>query len=265
MSTFDPRSPRGLALVGVLHLLALPGSPEWAGDLAAVRDRALFDAAAYADGGMQALIIENFGDRPFSPGAAPPATVAALTVIALAVKERFGGLPLGINVLRNDARAALAIAVAVGAAFIRVNVLVSAMVTDQGLLEGQAWDLALDRRMLGTSITVWGDVMVKHAAPLGAQRLEDQATDAFERGGASALILSGSGTGKAADPEDFRRVRRALPDAPLVVGSGLSEQTLGDFAGLADAAIVATALHGDDGCVDVARVRRMVQLAEASR
>ncbi len=263
MSTFDPRSPRGL--VGVLHLLALPGSPEWAGDLAAVRDRALFDAEAYASGGVDALIVENFGDRPFCPGAAPPATVAALTVVALAVRERFGGLPLGINVLRNDAHSALAIATAVGADFIRVNVLVSAMVTDQGILQGLAWNLALDRRMLGSDIAVWSDVMVKHAAPLGAQRLEDQAADAFERGGASALILSGAGTGKAADPEDFRRVRRAVPGAPLVVGSGLREQTMGDFAGLADAAIVATALHGDDGRVDVARVRRMVQMAAASR
>lgn len=241
--------------MGVLHLSALPGSPGWGGDLEAVRRDALADAQAYAEGGFDALIVENYGDRPFAPGAVPPATVAALTAIALEVRTRFPELPLGVNVLRNDARSALSIASVVGASFIRVNVLVGAMVTDQGVLEGQAWDLALERRLLATDVAVWADVMVKHAAPLGAQSLEDQAADAFLRAGASAIVLSGSGTGQPADPQDFVRVRRRLPSAPLVVGSGLREETLSQFAQVADAAIVATALQAPSGRVDVARVR----------
>ncbi|MBU6429067.1 MAG: BtpA/SgcQ family protein [Cyanobacteria bacterium REEB65] len=258
MPVFDPFRPQGFPLIGVLHLAPLPGSPRWAGDLQAIRDKALQDAAAYADGGFDALIVENYGDRPFSPGAVPPATVAAMTAIALAVRERFSEIPLGVNVLRNDAQAALAVATVVGGSFVRVNVLVGAMIADQGILEGKAWELALAARLLEAKVAIWADVMVKHAAPLGSQTLLTQADDAFWRAGAAGLVLSGAATGKPADPADFDAVRSVLPDAPLILGSGLDETSLERFASRADAAIVATSLQGSDGSVDRQKVRRLI-------
>ena len=103
-------------VVGMVHLLPLPGSPR-ARALREIRAAALADARALAAGGVDGLLIENYGDAPFTAGAVEPQVVAAMSVIAAEIRAA-AGLPLGINVLRNDSRAALAVAQASGAAFI---------------------------------------------------------------------------------------------------------------------------------------------------
>ncbi|MBI6546184.1 MAG: BtpA/SgcQ family protein [Cyanobacteria bacterium NC_groundwater_1444_Ag_S-0.65um_54_12] len=251
-------------LIGVIHLDPLPGSPNWGGSLNAVRELALRDAEAYAAGGFDAVIVENYGDRPFLPGQVPPATIAALTLLAAQIRGAFPELLLGINVLRNDVVAALSIAAAVEAAFVRANVLVSAMVTDQGVIEGKAWEIAHLRRQLGGKIALWADVLVKHAVPLGEQDITDQASDAFQRAGAAALILSGRATGAPADPAAFTRVRTCLPAAPLLVGSGLSAANLADFLAVANGAIVATSLLDGAQRVDPEKVRNLRKLRDGA-
>src|SRR5262245_61700685 len=109
------------SLIGVIHLLPLPGSPKWSGNLEAVIKFAVNDARAYERGGASALFIENFGDVPFTKGHVDPATIAAMAAAGRAVRAAVK-LPLGFNVLRNDARAALALCAACGGSFIRVNV-----------------------------------------------------------------------------------------------------------------------------------------------
>lgn len=152
--------------VAVIHLQPLPGSPRWGGDFERVSRSAVDDARACKDGGTDAVVIENFGDAPFGKGAVPPETVAAMAVIGSAVRDAVG-LPLGFNVLRNDGLAALALCAACGGDFIRVNVLSGAMVTDQGVIEGNAFSVTRLRRQLAPNAKILADVHVKHAAPLG--------------------------------------------------------------------------------------------------
>src|SRR5688572_29159924 len=135
------------AVIGMLHLPPLPGSPRWtpASTITQIIQSTLKDAEALADGGVHGLMLENFGDVPFHPARVPAHVVAHMTAVAAAVRERFPELPLGINVLRNDGQSALAIASAADAAFIRVNVLCGARVADQGILQGIAHDLMRDR------------------------------------------------------------------------------------------------------------------------
>ena len=102
-------------LLGVVHLRPLPGSPQWQGELEAVIRGAVEDARAYQRGGAQALFIENFGDMPFTKGQVGPETVAAMAAAGRAVRAAVE-LPIGFNVLRNDARAALALCAACGGA-----------------------------------------------------------------------------------------------------------------------------------------------------
>src|SRR2546430_16684886 len=94
-------------VIGMLHVPALPGSPQNKLAFDAIVDWVLQDANLLAGGGVDALILENFGDAPFYPGRVPPHTVAFLTAIGCEVRSSFK-LPLGINILRNDAESALA-------------------------------------------------------------------------------------------------------------------------------------------------------------
>ena len=267
MSTLTYWPETAKPVIGMLHLTPLPGSPRYSsgGGIGAVREAVLRDADALAAGGVHGLMLENFGDVPFYPGRVPAHTVAAMTAIAAAVRERFGDLPLGINVLRNDGRSALAIAAAVGAQFVRVNVLCGARVADQGILEGIAHDLLRDRVALGAQhVRVFADVDVKHSAPLAAVSIESEVEDTLKRGLADALVVSGTGTGKATDPEHVRRVKAAGGGAAGVfVGSGADERTIAAYLPHADWFIVGSAFKRDGDArqpVDGDRVRRLMSL-----
>jgi membrane complex biogenesis BtpA family protein len=255
-------SERSLPVIGMLHLLPLPGAPHFTGDRAIIRERLLADAEALVSGGVDGLMMENFGDAPFLPGALPPHVIADMTALAGAVSDRFD-LPLGINCLRNDALAALAVAHAIGGAYIRVNVLCGARVTDQGVIEGPADRLLRERARLDAgAIRIVADVDVKHSAPLGAPRpLVDEVADLVERGGADAVVVSGSGTGQPTDRGQLDTVRGAAGSAPVWVGSGVDADGIAALVGRCDGVIVGSSLkHGGDprAAVDPARVRELV-------
>lgn len=238
------------AVFGMIHLLPLPGAPLYR-SLDEVIAAAVRDARALEAGGCHGFVIENYGDRPFTRGRVEAETVAAMTrVIAEVTREV--RLPFGVNVLRNDPLSALAIAAATGAAFIRVNVHTGAMVTDQGVIEGDAYTTLRKRAALAPDVLVFADYLVKHATPMG----ELSAADLRERGLADALIVTGAATGAAAHPARLASVR-ALVDAPLIIGSGVTAENAHSYPE-ADAVIVGTSLKVN-GVVDVARVEEVIR------
>jgi hypothetical protein len=253
-------------VIGMLHLPPLPGAARYdaAGGLPGIRDALLRDADALAEGGVDGLMIENFGDVPFYPGRVPAHTVAVMTALAADVRRHAPNLPLGINVLRNDGLSALAVAAAVGAQFVRVNVLCGARVADQGLLQGIAHDLLRERATLGaTDVRIFADVDVKHSAALAPVTIESEVEDTLVRGLADALIVSGAGTGKATDVAHLQRVKRAAGAAPVFVGSGTDERTIADYLPYADGFIVGTAFKRDGRAsnpVDIDRVGRLMRV-----
>ncbi len=214
-------------VIGMIHLRPLPGSPRFAGGLAAVIDAALADTRAWSEAGVNGLMVENFGDVPFYQSDVPRETIAAMTVVAKEIRDAVPGLPLGVNVLRNDGESALAIAAAVGASYIRVNVLSGAALTDQGVIEGRAAALMRYRKSLGAEhIKVFADVRVKHAAPLVERPLQDEVEELVRRAGADAVIVSGSGTGKPTDPSHAEEVKRYAGETPVLIGSGADAQSI---------------------------------------
>ncbi len=255
-------------VIGMLHVPALPGAPGFSGNLDGIRAAVLADATALAAGGVHGLMLENFGDTPFYPAAVPAITVAHMTSLAAAVR-RHVDLPLGINMLRNDAEAALAVAHAVGADFIRVNVLVGAYAADQGLLQGAAHQLLRQRRAWdAVRIQILADVHVKHAVPLAARPLIDEAVDAVRRGGADGLIVTGKATGTTTDVDELRAVQEAVKPAPVLVGSGVNVDNGGAMAASADGLIVGTSLKRDGDVsqpIDVRRVAALVEAVAAAR
>ena len=247
---------------GVVHLPPLPGAPAYDGDPDRPLRRTLEDVRHLVDAGFAGVVIENFGDAPFLPGAVEPVTVAALARVVGAVRERHPDLRMAVNCLRNDATAALAVAVAGLADAIRVNVLTGASVTDQGLIEGEAGRVLRQRHAWGgEGIRVMADVAVKHAAPLAVRSLADEAADLRLRARADALLMTGRATGREADPADVVELRDAAPDAPLLVASGVTLATAGAWAERVDGAIVGSSLmHGGRAGtgIDPDRARRVL-------
>lgn len=239
------------AVFGMIHLQALPGAPLFS-SLDAVIEGALTDARAILAGGCDGFVVENFGDRPFSRARVEAETIAAMTRVVGEISREVR-LPFGINVLRNDALSALAIAAATGAAFIRVNIHTGAAVTDQGIIEGEAYATLRKRAALAPDVLLLADHLVKHATPMG----ESSVKDLRLRGLADAVIITGSETGAAADPSRLRQVRLDLPDTPLLLGSGLNATNAAQFAE-ADGAIVGTSIK-TDGVVDAALVEAVVR------
>lgn len=249
-------------LIGVVHLRPLPGSPRWGGNMESVIEKAVGDARAYERGGADAVFIENFGDVPFTKGSVGPETVAAMAAAGVAVRAAVK-IPLGFNVLRNDARAALALATVCAGAFVRVNVHTGAMLTDQGLIEGNAFETLRYRRSLCPGVQIFADVHVKHAIPLGAGSIGDAARDTFERGLADALIVSGTGTGRATAAADVQRVRASCPNAKVLLGSGVTTENIRDYLPLADGFIVGTSLKLGGKISSPVDTRRVALLVKA--
>jgi membrane complex biogenesis BtpA family protein len=234
--------------------------------MAAIIDGAARDATALAEAGFDAVLIENFGDVPFFRDAVPPETVASMAVIGDAVR-RASSLPLGINVLRNDGISALAIAKATQARFVRVNVLVGARVTDQGIIQSDAARLIRMRAALGgNDIALLADVDVKHSAPLAPMPVDDEALEAHERSSADVLVVTGARTGAAAERDTVLSVKHRT-GAPVWLGSGVTTESLGEWLAIADGVIVGSALRANGragGPIDADRARRFAKARPAA-
>ncbi|RDZ34003.1 MULTISPECIES: BtpA/SgcQ family protein [unclassified Haloferax] len=260
MDFFSTETP----IIGMVHLPPLPGSPGFDGDRDALRTRLLEDAAALEAGGVDGIMLENFGDAPFYPDRVPRHVVADVAALASTLREHVT-VPFGVNILRNDVQSALGIAAATDGAFVRVNVHTGARLTDQGVIEGMAHETVRLRDQLDTDVAILADIDVKHSAPLADRSHAEVVGELIERGGADGLIVSGTGTGEAVDTtvlEDVVTARDARGlDAPVLIGSGVTPETAPELLSVADGAIVGTALKEGDKTtnpVDEAAVERLV-------
>jgi hypothetical protein len=253
-------------IIGVVHLLPLPTSALWGGSLKAVIDRAEQEATALASGGVDGIIVENFFDAPFPKEHVDPAVVSAMSLVVHRLQQMVT-LPIGINVLRNDGRSALAIATCTQTQFIRVNVLTGVMATDQGLIEGNAHELLRYRRELGSDVKIFADVLVKHARPLSSPNLTVAVQDTIERGLADAVILSGWATGSPPNLEDLELATAAANGTPVFIGSGADWENVPTLMQAANGVIASTSLkrHGRrDQPIDPIRVSRFVEATRRS-
>ena len=234
-------------MIGVIHLLPLPGSSHYDGDpVDRICAHAVAEAHRYRDGGVNGLIVENHGDIPFAkPEELGPETAAMMAVITDRVR-RAVDMPVGINVLANGAVVALASAKASGADFIRVNQWANAYVANEGFVEGKAGAASRYRAWLrANAVRIFADVHVKHGAhAIVADRSLPELTRDAEFFDADAVIVTGQRTGDSANLDDLATVRRST-DLAVLVGSGVTRDNVKTILEHADAVIVASSLkHG---------------------
>ena len=261
--SFNQLFPNNKPLIGCIHLLALPGSPGYCGNLTTVLNQALKEAEVFNKQKVDGLIVENFGDIPFYPDQVPAETIAFMTMITHEIKKVFKGV-VGVNVLRNDAKAALSIAVATQAQFIRVNVHIGAAVTDQGIIEGKACNTLRLRKSLNSDVLIFADVAVKHASPLGNRSIEEETKDLTERGLADALIVSGNHTGGEANLKEIYRIKQNT-HLPVIIGSGITLDNLNNYFSLADGFIVGSYFKTDGRAQNEVEEARVINFMKKFR
>jgi membrane complex biogenesis BtpA family protein len=230
-------------IIGMIHLPPLPGSPIYNGKgLSEIIDRALLDATALQEGGVDALEVENFSDPSYFPEEVGPELTAAIAVIADHI-VRSASVPVGICVLA-DPKASIGVAHSVGAKFIRATFFTEASVDVSGLVCPKPHALLRFRKFLDPSIKIFTDVHIKHSAPLVNRPLADSAIDAkyFLSDG---IIISGTRTGSATKLSDIKEAKDAVGKFPILVGSGFRKESAKSILEIADGAIVGTAFKKD--------------------
>ena len=243
----DPRSafaqmfgaPR--ALIGMVHVGALPGSPAAHHPVERLVQLAVAEARVYRDAGFTAIAIENMHDRPYLKGGVGPEVTAAMTAIGHEIK-RETGLPLGVQVLAGANREAIAVAHACGAEFVRVEGFVYAHVADEGLFQAAAGELLRYRRAIGAErVRVFADLKKKHAShAITADVSLAETARAAEFFLADGVIVTGTATGEPSEASDLHDMRAATK-LPVLVGSGLTSANLATYAA-ADGFIVGSSL-----------------------
>jgi membrane complex biogenesis BtpA family protein len=250
-------------LIACIHLMPLPGAPRYAGTMREVYDTALAEAEIFAQYPIDGLIVENFRDAPFYPHALPAETIAALAAVTREV-VRVAQVPVGVNALRNDAQAAMAIATAAEADFIRVNVHMGTVVSDQGIIEGVSHATLRLRAALRSRVLIFADAGVKHAAPFVDRGLATETRDLTERGLADAIIVSGDYTGAPTSPEDIAIVRQHTP-LPILIGSGATPDNLPRVYAQVDGLIVGSYFKREGKAENLVEEVRVKQFADTLR
>ena len=252
-----------MIVYGVVHLKSLPGSPGNYLPLDEIIELAQEDVNNLIFGGVDGIIIENFGDTPFVKDDISKRTLASFTTVVENI-EYDRDIKVGINVLRNDGISALSIAEATKADFVRINVLNNVMMyTDQGMIEGQAHEIAQFKNSLNKEIEIYADVFVKHAVPPEGSKIENHTEELIHRAGADVVIVTGDGTGHEINIEDLNKVRNIVPQGKLAIGSGVNEENIEQYVDLADILIVGTNFKVDQDVskrVDQRSVEQLIQM-----
>lgn len=229
----------------MIHVGALPGTPASELRVSELMKLAVREAEVYRRGGVDGIMIENMHDTPYLRGGVGPEIVAAMALIAQAVKVEIK-LPTGVQILAAANREALAVAHASGLDFIRAEGYAFAHVADEGLIEASAAELLRYRKRIGAErVQVWADIKKKHSSHAITADIslgEMAAAVEFMRG--DAVIITGSATGEPPKIEDVREAK-AHSTLPVLLGSGVSADNLTDYYDLADGFIVGSSLKTD--------------------
>lgn len=245
-------------IIGMVHLLPLPSSPFFDGDLARIESRALDDARALIDGGADAFIIENFGDVPYDDTISLEAYSVMLSITDKI--KQFCDIPFGLNIQFNCTEHEWSMAYATKADFIRVESFVENRIGTHGISYASEPKLMRMKSLYPADSMIFSDINVKHTYPIADVKLADAAHEAVASG-CDALIVTGKSTGVNPKLEDVIELRKSVQDMPILIGSGVNIDNVKDFLKVADGIIVGSSLkyNGDvNQGIDPLRVKEFM-------
>lgn len=268
MNVFDEIFFEKLPIIVSIHLPALPGAPQYdETPVSEIANKAVRDVKMLHECGVNGITLDNEGDILYLKKVGPE-TIAAMAVIAKAVKDSVPQMHVGLNILQSDHIADIAVAKATGAEFFRAGYYTEAAIVDVGIMEGNGGETLRYRKNLNCTAKIFADVQIKHSYPLARRPLLDSVQYAYDRGLADAIIITGEKTGEAADVATVKSIREARSDIPLVIGSGTTEENIAEFAPYVDAVIIGTSLHVDGALhtdLDPKRVKAFMEKVQSIR
>jgi len=243
-------------IIAMAHLGPLPGSPLYDratgidGLVRAVRE----DVRALQEGGVDAIMFGNEGDRPYLTKATPESLAAMAVVIARVLPDV--QVPFGVNYLW-DPTASVALAHATGARFVR-EVFTGVYDSDMGLWNPDAASALRLRAALGDGTLLFFNINAEFAAPVGSRQLAERARSAVFSSLADAICVSGPMTGQTVATSAIQEVKAALPAVPVIANTGVRIDNVREILDTADGVVIGTSLKVDGvtwNPVDVSRVR----------
>lgn len=225
-------------IIGMIHLDALPGTPQNTLPVELILKKAKQEAALLEKAGVDAVMIENMHDVPYLKKYVGPEIVACMTTIAVEIRK-ITRIPVGIQILAAANQEALAVALAANLEFIRVEGFVFAHLADEGYLESCAGELLRYRKMIGAEhIRIFTDLQKKHSshAITADLSLKDHIETA-EYFLSDGIIITGASTGKEALVEDVKTAWKTTK-LPVLIGSGITLDNIQTYWDFADGFIV---------------------------
>jgi membrane complex biogenesis BtpA family protein len=253
-------------LIGVVHLLALPGSPAFDREagMRPIVEAARHDALVCQEAGVDAILFCNEGDLPYRVEVSMEQATAMSAVVGEIETEL--ERPIGIDMLW-DPFATLAVGRSVGARFVR-EVFIGVYESDMGQLRPDPGAAFSYRHAIGADeIAVFTNLTPEFASPLGTRTVADRAQGA-RFFGCEAALISGPRAGSAFRFADLEEAKAACPDLPVLANTGVRHDTAERILETADGIIVGTALKVDgrtENRVDLERARSMVELTRVAR
>ncbi len=225
-------------VVGMIHIGALPGTPQYAGSVNRIIDTAVKEAALYIRAGIDALAIENMHDVPYLKKEVGHEVSSLMGVIGYEIKK-LNKVPCGIQILSSANKAALAVAKSAGLDFIRAEGFVFGHVADEGYVDACAGDLLRYRKNMDADhIAIFTDIKKKHSSHAITADVDIVETaKAAEFFLSDGLVVTGSATGVVADLEEIKAIKNKCK-IPVLVGSGITFENIEKYIPVCDAMIV---------------------------
>ncbi len=260
-STFDKIFKTTKPVIGMIHLKALPGTPKYQNNIPVIIDKALEEARIYKQNGIDALMIENMHDVPYTKNDVGHEISSLMALIAYLIKQETG-LPLGIQILAGANKAAVAAALTSGADFIRSEGFVFGHLADEGYIDSQAAELLRYRKQIGAEhVAVFTDIKKKHSSHALTADLDiTEMAHAAEFFLSDGVIITGAHTGSEADIHEIKMVKNSTK-LPVLIGSGIDAENITDYIKYADGFIVGSYFKKDgywENELDVKRIQKLI-------
>ena len=265
MDFYDRMKSGEKILIGMVHMLPLPGTFRSGFTIDDVLKRAVSDAEALESSGYDALIVENEDEATDTH--LSKVQFAGFSMAAKAVKNAVS-IPVGLCCGCLNYEEALSIAKVAGCSFVRLPIFVDTVMNYNGIITPCSSRIINYRKMIGAEdIRIFADVQVKHYVMVDPSVSIATSTRWACRQGADAVIVSGADSGletSSSQLEEAKKVSRV----PVVVGSGITEANIKEKLGLADGFIVGTSIRENGKLalpIDKEKAARLVREVSEAR